>query len=104
MTFKERIKEALHNDNSIVVPIADMQKPEFKHVGFSVKYMSDMGLKKSDLKKLEKAGLAVRSYTKNYWGPGETLPNGKVVDDKSWYNGRGHLVRWLLITPTEVKV
>ncbi len=62
MTFRERVKKALIEDTSIMITKKELLDPEFRHTGFGTDHMQYLGLKKSDLKKLERAGLAVRSY------------------------------------------
>jgi hypothetical protein len=67
--------------------------------GFSTAFMNHVGLTTSDLKKLERNGLAMRGYTKNVWRAGELLPNGKRVEDDPFvsYRGKGHSVVWVLL-------
>lgn len=68
------------------------------HPGHSEAYYELFGLSRKDLKNLERLGCAVRGYTNNYWGPGQTLPSGNVVNEEVQYRGPGHRLRWLLIT------
>jgi len=62
MTLKDRYKQALETDNSLLVRKEDLQNPEFKHAGYSTQYCEYIGLKQSDLKKLERAGMMIRAY------------------------------------------
>jgi hypothetical protein len=87
------VKKALEQDNTIAVDISELDKAE----GKTEEYMEYLGLKRNDLKKLERAGLALRGYTKNVYLPGDKMPNGKEVPEGSRYHGRGHSLRWLLI-------
>lgn len=68
MTFRERIKKAVMEDNSIVVTKTELSNPEFKHSGFGMGHLEYLGLRKSDLRKLEHAGMAVRTYAKEFTG------------------------------------
>lgn len=94
MTLLEKVKNALQADPNISVTIGEL----LTNPGFEESYLSLLGLDRSDLKKLERMGLAIRGYSKNIWGPGEQLPNGNIVKEKETYRGSGHRVRWLLVT------
>jgi len=94
MSLRERVAKALETDNNIVCPANQTGSRN----GFTEAYFAQLGLTQADLKKLERMGLAARGYTKNVWLSGETLPNGKVVENDVRYNGRGHGVRWILLT------
>jgi len=53
------VKNALEADNTIVVPINRANG----HPGFSEAHFEYIGVNRNDLKKLERAGLALRGYT-----------------------------------------
>lgn len=97
MTFKERVKNACTINNSIIVPVEEFLSPQFTHGGCSLTELKEYGLRKSDLTKLEAKGLAIRTYTKNVWLPGDTLPNKHKVQKGERFTGPGHKVRWLLL-------
>lgn len=77
-TFKDRVKEALHEDSSIAVTKGELSQTQ----GFSTEYLGILGLKQSDLKKLERKGLAVRGYLK--------------VSKGSIFKGSEYQKRWVL--------
>ncbi len=52
------VKDALANDNTIVVPSNRIEGAK----GFTEAHMEYIGLKRNDLKKLERHGLALRGY------------------------------------------
>jgi hypothetical protein len=74
LSLIEKVRLALGQDSSIFTSEKDIDKCEPK----TTEYMSQLGLEKTDLKKLERKGLALRFYTKNVWLPGEEMPSGKV--------------------------
>lgn len=61
MSLFNRLKEALHQDNSITCTKEELNMAK----GFSTEYLESLGLRKADLKKLERKGLAVRGYTQS---------------------------------------
>ena len=89
----ERLKLATGQDSSIMVGLEEAQI----HPGNEPEYLSQLGLEKKHLKRLEKLGIAFRAYSKNIWLAGETMPNGKVVEPGSSYRDRGSRVLWLLV-------
>lgn len=89
----DKVKKALEQDNTIV------SEDPAKAQGFSTEYLGYLGLSQSDLKKLERSGMALRGYTQNFYKPGDKLPNGKIAEDL--YTGRGHRLRWILTIPKE---
>jgi hypothetical protein len=97
--LRERVAKALEQDNTLVVD----RKDAHKCPGFTTQYMEYLGIKKSDLKRLERAGLALRGYTKNVWLAGEKMPDGRIVEDNPFvsYHGRGHHPMWILIADKE---
>ncbi len=90
----DRLALALQRDHKITA----IRGQEHLAEGVSTAYMQALGLSKIDLKRLESNGFALRGYTKNVWLEGETLPNGKLVAAGKRFHGRGHAVRWLLLT------
>jgi hypothetical protein len=98
--LRDRLRLALSQDQNIVVSAEEA----LTHPGFPVDHFEELGLTKTDLKKLNRIGAALRGYTKNVWLPGETMPNGVTVPtDKPGiqYRGNGHRVRWVLIAKEE---
>jgi hypothetical protein len=93
MTIWTRLRAAIEADPSIVRESGQV----VPHSGFRQDYLMSLGLLKSDLKKLERGGMAVRQYSKNIWVPGETLPNGSTVEDGKWAKGPGHRVLWNIL-------
>jgi hypothetical protein len=75
LTLSEKVNLALGQDKAIVC-----SKHELGTRGFSEEYLSQLGLGRNDLKRLERLGVAIRMYTKNVWLPGETMPNGKKAE------------------------
>lgn len=94
------LKTALEN-----VKLAELQVPKAvatpdtykQHPGLTEDDWQQLGVTKSDLKRLERAGFAKRGRTKNYWGPGEELPTGKIIGEGIQYRGTGSKVRWVII-------
>lgn len=86
------VQAAITKDPKIVVHESDANL----HPGFTEEYMDAAGLNRSDLKRLERKGLALRGYSKNVWTAGETV-NGHLVENDAFYVGKGHQVRWLLL-------
>lgn len=88
----ERIQLAIGQNPSILVHRKDLYSSE----GFSEDYLVSLGLTRSDLKRLERGGLAVRGRTDN----GSIVPiyNAKeeVVGYKRAFKS-GSRVRWILI-------
>lgn len=68
--------------------------------GYTTEAMGYMGIDKQALKTLERAGMAIRGYTKNVYLPGETRPDKTVIPADANYTerGNGHTVRWILVT------
>lgn len=58
MTFRQRIKAAIEADPSIIIHQDDVETT----VGFEVSHFEALGLTRTDLKKLVRAGLAIRGY------------------------------------------
>jgi hypothetical protein len=83
MGLRQRLKAACEKDSNIVVAADKLSA----HPGFTTDYMTNLGLTKQDLKKLEHVGAAKRGYTRNCWLPGETLPNGKIASGKNEPSG-----------------
>jgi hypothetical protein len=94
--LRDRLNLALGQDPRLVI---DRKEAE-THPGFPIEYFEELGMNRSDLKKLVAKGLALRGYTKNVWAPGEPLPNGREAD--AYYHGRGRRDRYVLIADTEV--
>jgi hypothetical protein len=93
MSIWTRLREAITSDPSIIREESQV----VPHSGFRQDYLESLGLKKSDLKKLERGGMALRAYSKNCWLAGETLPNGKTVEEGKWAKGPGHRVLWNIL-------
>ena len=72
----ERVQDACEKDNTIVCARDKVSEVS----GFAESYFEYLGLSRTDLKKLESTGLALRGYAR-----GTT-------------RGGGHSVRWILIT------
>lgn len=95
----KRMQTALETDNSIIATRNDLEEGKVKPV--TTEYLESLGLSKADLKKLYNWGFASKLYTKNFWAPGETLPNNKVAD--TYYRGKGHRVAWILLANEELE-
>jgi hypothetical protein len=54
-----RVAEAIKNDNTICATLDEIKK---ENKGYTTTYMESLGLSKTDLKKLERKGLALRGY------------------------------------------
>lgn len=78
-----RVKHAVQQDSSIVVERSKVSE----YTGATTKYLQTLGLTKSDLLRLERAGLAIRGY----------LPKNirQELDGTSKHDGYER--RWLLI-------
>jgi hypothetical protein len=65
--------------------------------------MEYLGLSKADLKRLERAGMALRGYSQNVFLPGQKMPNGTLVEDKPGvtYRGKGHHALWIIVADSE---
>jgi len=83
MTLRQRLKEALIVDPTLVVPQEQLQA----HPGIVLTRFEYVGLTSSDLKKLEHKGMAMRGYTQNLFSTSEGF---KVY-------GSGTQVRWVLL-------
>lgn len=92
--LKERIEKALQANPNIVVSPKDIENT----LGFELEYLESLGITKSDLKRLERHGLAVRGYTNN----GRGLFFNK--EKNKWYKEfrSGHRVRWFLLAPESI--
>ena len=75
MNLHDRVKRALEQDNTLVTDWDKLSKAK----GFTEDYLNFLGLTKSDLKTLERHGMAVRGHTQNVFMAGDSLPNGKTV-------------------------
>ena len=71
MTLEEKLSSALLLDPDIIIDRSEYQE----YTGSTERYLVSLGLTRSDLKKLERVGRAVRGY----------LPTAQ-----------GHNVRWLI--------
>lgn len=61
----ERIATAIHNDPGCIVALSQLETTK----GFDVEYAQFIGLKKGDLKKLERLGMAKRGmFKREYTG------------------------------------
>lgn len=91
--LKARIETALEKNPHIVVSPSDINNT----TGFELSYLEELGIRKSDLKRLERFGLAVRGYTFN----GRGLFFNK--EKNAWYRefGKGQRVRWFLLCNPE---
>lgn len=69
----EKINFALSKEPNLLVPRQDT----FKHQGYPESYFDALGITRSDLKRMERIGFALRGYTKNAWFPGDIMPNGR---------------------------
>lgn len=96
-SLQRRLDQAINNDNTILVTREDLGTVQ----GFPLEHFLYLGLRKSDLKKLESQGKAIRGYTKNVWLPGEKLPNGREVRPNLKYHGKGSKLKWILIKKEE---
>ena len=78
--------------------------------GFSEAWFEGRGITRNELKVLERMGLAVRGYTKNYWESGDEHPTtgepipmgksrfaGQEFEFKKQYRGKGSKVVWVLM-------
>lgn len=97
--LKRRLINALNEDNTILVSSADLSKSS----GFKLDHFQYLGLRESDLKRLESFGMARRGYSKNEWRVGETLPNGNTVPEGLKYRGTGSTVKWILVDGDEIQ-
>jgi hypothetical protein len=88
----ERLKAAIVKDPSV---IAD-PKTINNHEGSTLAHMESLGLKKTDLKRLERYGFAIRGYTPNYWEYKDTEGTLKGIS-----RGPGMEVRWVLLATEE---
>lgn len=78
--------------------------------GHTREYLEHLGLDKGTLVRLERAGRAIRAYTRNYWESGmqhpqtgEVIPMGRMqngVEYKIQYRGKGSRVRWIILKDT----
>lgn len=93
--LKQRLEAALIKDNTIVVDKKEVGTCK----GFSEQYLGELGITKADLKRLERAGMALKGLTQNIFTKGQSMPNGKIVEDNDFvsYRGDGHRKRWILI-------
>lgn len=82
MSLSLRLKTALEQDSTISVPRSELKN----YRGFTVNYLTMLGLQPRDLKKLEKLGVAIRGR----------LPT-KAYDVLGKEREAGHELRWLIM-------
>lgn len=75
MRVLEKLKQIAEKHPEILVPRDKLSEAN----GFTLPQLESMGFEKRDLVKLEHLGVAMRGYSQNMWGPGDTLPTGKVA-------------------------
>lgn len=80
----ERLEKALKINPGLATFRDDLANAK----GYPLPFLEALGLTKMDLKKLERAGFALRGYTQNI-----------DYDDKgNMLTGAGHKVRWVILT------
>ena len=94
-TLKERFNKALEQDNSTVCERKDLANQS----GWGYGYFEYLGMRKSDLKKLERMGLAIRGYkyqgnSHKGGGPIKKDEEGKLYQDR--HPGTAN-VKWVLL-------
>lgn len=91
----ERVKNAISMDASIVVSRDSIESAE----GRSEEQLGNLGLSRTDLKWLERKGLAVRAYTSN-GGIIYMDKEGKMLPRPLRRYLSGRRVRWILLSET----
>lgn len=76
---KRRLEAAMDADNTLVVDRAELDK----HLGFSLAHMQYVGLTKTDLRRLEAAGIVKRGMVK--------VPKGSI------YKGFDTQTRYIIV-------
>lgn len=107
--LSDKYRLALMADKGVACPRAEIPT----HPGRSEAHLDDVcGLSRQDLKNLERLGLAVRGYSRNYWESGDVHPHtekvipmgemknpftGEMVEYKKQFRGKGSRCMWVLI-------
>lgn len=98
--LKQRIETALKQDSGILVEVSKIAEAE----GVTLEYMEELGIRKSDLKKLETNNMALRGYLprefEGFTGR-RKYRRGKHKKRYTYPVGKKHAgfqVKWMLLT------